>query len=93
MPPFFVEDMTESQKAEYFAFLKTVNESKGGHDMECTHGAILDVEGGKKCLLCGAFIPDNQEAPATDQKQAGKAADGAGTNKSTSRKKTAKNAK
>jgi hypothetical protein len=91
MPPFFVDDMTESQKAEYFAFLKTVNESKGGHDMGCTHGAYIDTDGGRKCLLCGEIIP--QEAPAKAQKHAEKLAETAGTDKPSSRKRTTKNGK
>lgn len=61
--------------------------------MACTHGAILDVEGGRKCLLCGEFIPDNQEATAKAQKQPKESAGDAGAGKSTPRKRTPKNAK
>lgn len=61
--------------------------------MACIHGAILDVEGGRKCLLCGEFIPDNQEAPAKAQKQPTDGAETAGTGKSAPRKRTPKSAK
>ena len=36
----------------------------------CIHNAYLSVPGGKKCLLCGAVIPDIAEMPATTAEQA-----------------------
>ena len=55
--------------------------------MECKHGAILEVEGGTKCLLCGAFIPAVNEQKQPENKPAD---DSKG--KSTGKKRTAKKA-
>ena len=55
--------------------------------MECRHGAVLDVQGGRKCLLCGAFIPTVNE-----QKQAENPLADEGKGKSTGKKRTAKKA-
>jgi hypothetical protein len=55
--------------------------------MECKHGAILEVEGGTKCLLCGAFIP-----AVNEQKQAENPPVDEGKGKSTGKKRTAKKA-
>ena len=60
---------------------------EGGQNMECKHGAILEVEGGKKCLLCGAFIPAVNEQKQPENKPAD---DSKG--KSTDKKRTAKKA-
>ena len=54
MPPFFVEDMTDAQKAEYMEYLK---KSKGGNVMECTHDAIRCTNCVKFCLKCGKELP------------------------------------
>jgi hypothetical protein len=55
--------------------------------MECKHGAVLDVEGGRKCLLCGALIPTVNE-----QKQPENPPVDDGKGKPTGRKRTAKKA-
>ena len=60
---------------------------KGGQNMECKHGAILEVEGGKKCLLCGAFIPAVNEQKQPENKPADE-----DKGKSTGKKRTAKKA-
>ena len=54
MPPFFVEDMTEEQKAEYFAFLES---TKGGNVMDCKHEQIMCRNCVKICLKCGKELP------------------------------------
>ena len=54
----------------------------------CKHNAYLNVPGGIKCLLCGAIIPENQEAPATAEKQPEKAAPEAKPGKTAPAKKT-----
>lgn len=36
----------------------------------CIHNAYLSVPGGRKCLLCGAVIPDIAEMPETTAEQA-----------------------
>lgn len=94
MPPFFVDDMTESQKAEYFAFLKTVNESKGGQTMGCKHEHLMTVGFDWFCEDCGeqldpAVLFGKQEQgknPPVEEKTDKPAP------KATTRKKTAKKA-
>ena len=94
MPPFFVEDMTESQKAEYFAFLKTVNESKGGQTMGCNHEKFKAVGDRLFCLDCGVELP--LEMLTGGQKQGNNPPADVQTNKpaqkTATRKKTAKKA-
>jgi hypothetical protein len=64
------------------------NNGKGGSKkMECRHGAVLDVKGGRKCLLCGAFIP-----AVNEQKQAENPPVDEGKGKPTGKKRTAKKA-
>ena len=53
----------------------------------CKHGAILEVEGGTKCLLCGAFIPAVNEQKQPENQPADE-----GKGKSTGKKRTAKKA-
>ena len=68
MPPFFVDDMTDEQKAEYFAYL---NKTKGGYQMACTHDEIKCVNCVKTCLKCGAELPADfvpgKPAPVADK--------------------------
>ena len=61
--------------------------------MECIHNAYIEVVGGKKCLLCGAFIPENQEQPAEPQKQPEKAAPAPKAGKPAGKKTTPKTGK
>ena len=83
MPPFFVEDMTEEQKAEYFAFLEL---TKGGQLMDCKHEAYKCVNCVKYCLKCGAELP-NDFIPGKAQEAAETPVKG---EKKTTRKKVAK---
>ena len=55
--------------------------------MGCRHGAMIDVEGGMKCLLCGEIIK-----PTAAQKQPEKAAEEPKVDKPTTRKRPAKKA-
>ena len=57
--------------------------------MECRHGAFLEVEGGKKCLLCGAFVPEASQATQEQSKNEQKTDKPV---KSQARKRTAKKA-
>lgn len=57
--------------------------------MECRHGAFLEVEGGMKCLLCGAII---NNASQTAQKQPKNEPEAGKSVKSQARKRAAKNA-
>lgn len=57
--------------------------------MECKHGAFLDVDGGKKCLLCGAVFSD---APQSAQKQGKNEQEADKPVKSQAKKRTAKKA-
>lgn len=59
----------------------------------CIHNAYLSVPGGKKCLLCGAVIPDIAEMPETATEQAENALEEAKPDKSTGRKTTRKTGK
>lgn len=55
--------------------------------MECKHGAFLEMDGGRKCLLCGAVFA-TQEA----QKPAKNAVEDEKAIKSQPKKRTAKKA-
>lgn len=94
MPPFFVDDMTESQKAEYFAFLKTVNESKGGQKMSCNHEKFRTVGDRLFCLDCGEELPIEMLTGGRKQGKNPPADDPADkpATKATARKKAAKKA-
>jgi hypothetical protein len=59
----------------------------------CIHNAYLSVPGGKKCLLCGAVIPDIAEMPATGTEQAANTPEEVKPDKSTGRKTTRKTGK
>lgn len=59
----------------------------------CIHNAYLSVPGGRKCLLCGAVIPDIAEVPATTAEQAENAPEEVKPDKSTGRKTTRKTGK
>ena len=54
MPPFFVEDMTDAQKAEYFSFLE---KTKGGQTMKCEHKRIKSENCVISCVDCGEILP------------------------------------
>ena len=56
----------------------------------CIHNAYLSVPGGRKCLLCGAVIPDIAEMPETATEQAANAPEEVKPDKSTGRKTTRK---
>jgi hypothetical protein len=56
MPPFFVEYMTDAQKAEYFSYLE---KTKGGETMKCTHPAICDGV----CLVCRQKVSNKADEP------------------------------
>ncbi len=57
--------------------------------MECRHGAFLEVDGGMKCLLCGAIIPNASQAA---QKQAKNEPEADKPVKSQAKKRAAKTA-
>lgn len=59
----------------------------------CIHNAYLSVPGGRKCLLCGAVIPDIAEMPETTAEQAENAPEEVKPDKSTGRKTTRKTGK
>lgn len=54
MPPFFVEYMTDAQKAEYFSFLE---KTKGGKTMKCEHKRIKSENCVISCVDCGEILP------------------------------------
>lgn len=54
MPPFFVEYMTEAQKAEYFSYLE---KTKGGQTMKCEHKRIKSENCVISCVDCGEILP------------------------------------
>lgn len=54
MPPFFVEYMTDAQKAEYFSFLEKM---KGGQSMACEHKRIKSENCVISCVDCGEILP------------------------------------
>lgn len=54
MPPFFVEQMTDAQKAEYFSFLE---KTKGGKSMACEHKRIKSENCVISCVDCGEILP------------------------------------
>lgn len=87
MPPFFVDDMTEAQKLEYFAYLE---KTKGGQSMACEHKRIKSENCVISCIDCGEILPlefltgkksSTQETPAETPENAVK---------KTTRKKVAK---
>ena len=59
----------------------------------CIHNAYLRVPGGRKCLLCGAVIPDIAEVPATAEEQAADTPEEVKPDKNTARKTTRKTGK
>ena len=56
----------------------------------CTHPVLYHVDGRLKCISCGEFV---DKAPQNSEKQAIEAVPDAWTDKSTAKKRQAKNAK
>lgn len=59
----------------------------------CSHPVIYHIDGHLKCISCGEILDQPKEQPENVQNQAENTHADAGTNKSPSRKRQAKNAK